>query len=220
MEKNINIYINKTQKNGGGLSGMLATAVGHDENTKKNLKEIRVLLLGVSTDLDSKLTDTIMVASYNPNTQKANLLSIPRDTFIGKNVSKATGAQKINALYNIYRDPQKTLDAVNEITGLDIKYYALVETEALIELVDAIGGVEFNVPKNMNYDDKTQDLHIHLTAGTQMIDGEKAEQLLRYRHDNDGSSYSYEYGDNDLGRMRTQRDFIAATLKYLKLDKF
>ena len=46
-----------------------------------------------------------------------------------------------------------------------------------------------------------------------MIDGEKAEQLLRYRHDNDGSSYSYEYGDNDLGRMRTQRDFIAATLK-------
>lgn len=206
-------FVYKTQKNGGGLSGMLATAVGHDENTKKNLKEIRVLLLGVSTDLDSKLTDTIMVASYNPNTQKANLLSIPRDTFIGKNVSKATGAQKINALYNIYRDPQKTLDAVNEITGLDIKYYALVETEALIELVDAIGGVEFNVPKNMNYDDKTQDLHIHLTAGTQMIDGEKAEQLLRYRHDNDGSSYSYEYGDNDLGRMRTQRDFIAATLK-------
>ena len=51
----------KTHKNGGGLSGMLATAVGHDENTKKNLKEIKVLLLGVSTDLDSQLTDTIIV---------------------------------------------------------------------------------------------------------------------------------------------------------------
>ena len=60
----------RTYKNGGGLSGMLATVVGHDENTKKNLKEIRVLILGVSTDLDSELTDTIMVASYNPNTQK------------------------------------------------------------------------------------------------------------------------------------------------------
>lgn len=203
----------KTHKNGGGLSGMLATAVGHDENTKKNLPEIQVLLLGVSTDLDSKLTDTIMVASYNPNTQKANLLSIPRDTFTGKNPKKATHSQKINAIYNVYRDPQKTLDAVNEITGLDIKYYALIETEALIELVDAIGGVEFNVPRNMNYDDPTQDLHIHLQEGLQMIDGEKAEQLLRYRHDNNGASYSYEYGDNDLGRMRTQRDFITATLK-------
>ena len=206
-------FVYKTQKNGGGLSGMLATAVGHDENTKKNLKEIRVLLLGVSTDLDSKLTDTIMVASYNPNTQKANLLSIPRDTFVGKNTAKATGAQKINALYNIYRNPQKTLDAVNEITGLDIKYYALIETEGLIELIDAIGGVEYNIIRDMNYDDPTQDLHIHLKAGLQMVDGEKAEQLLRYRHDNNGASYSYEYGNNDLGRMRTQRDFIVTTLK-------
>ena len=88
----------KTHKNGGGLSGMLATAVGHDQNTKKNLKEIKVLLLGVSTDLDSQLTDTIIVASYNPNTQKANLLSIPRDTFTGKNKSKATASQKLNAI--------------------------------------------------------------------------------------------------------------------------
>ena len=52
----------KTIRNGGGLSGMLATVVGHDENTKKDLKEIKVLVLGVSTDLDSELTDTIMVA--------------------------------------------------------------------------------------------------------------------------------------------------------------
>ena len=79
---------------------MLATVVGHDENTKKNLSEIKVLILGVSTDLDSELTDTIMVASYNPNTQKANLLSIPRDSYTGKNTAKATASLKINALYN------------------------------------------------------------------------------------------------------------------------
>lgn len=203
----------KTHKNGGGLSGMLATAVGHDENTKKNLKEIKVLLLGVSTDLDSQLTDTIIVASYNPNTQKANLLSIPRDTFTGKNKSKATASQKLNAIYNYYRDPQKTLDAVNELTGLDIKYYVLVKTEALIKLVDAIGGVEFNVPIDMYYTDKSQNLVIDLKAGTQIINGEKAEQLLRFRHNNNGSSYPIEYGDNDFGRMRTQRDFIVSTLK-------
>lgn len=203
----------RTYKNGGGLGGMLATVVGHDENTKKDLKEIKVLILGVSTDLDSELTDTIMVASYNPNTQTANLLSIPRDTFTGKNKSKATSSQKINCLYNITRTPQKTLDAVNEITGLDIKYYMVIKTEALVKLVDAIGGVEFNVPINMYYTDKTQNLVIDLKAGTQTIDGNKAEQLLRFRHNNDKTSYPVEYGDNDFGRMRTQRDFIMATLK-------
>ena len=203
----------RTYKNGGGLGGMLATVVGHDENTKKDLKEIKVLILGVSTDLDSELTDTIMVASYNPNTQTANLLSIPRDTFTGKNKSKATSSQKINCLYNITRTPQKTLDAVNEITGLDIKYYMVIKTEALVKLVDAIGGVEFNVPINMYYTDKTQNLVIDLKAGTQTIDGNKAEQLLRFRHNNNGTSYPVEYGDNDFGRMRTQRDFIIATLK-------
>lgn len=208
----------KTYRNGGGLSGMLATAVGHDENTKKNLKEIKVLILGVSTDLDSQLTDTIMVASYNPNTQKANLLSIPRDTFTGKYKSKATASQKINALYNISKDPEKTLKAVNDITGFDINYYVLVRTEALIKLVDAIGGVEFNVPINMKYDDPTQNLHINLKAGTQIINGEKAEQLLRFRHSNidkngNMTTYPSEYGNDDFGRMRTQRDFISATLQ-------
>lgn len=208
----------RTIKNGGGLSGMLATVVGHDQNTKKDLKEIKVLILGISTDLDSELTDTIMVASYNPNTQKANLLSIPRDTFTGKNTKRAVSSQKINSLYNINKTPEKTLTAVNELTGLDIKYYVVVKTEALIKLVDAIGGVTFNVPINMKYDDTLQDLHIDLKAGEQLIDGNKAEQLLRFRHNNyqkgvGMTSYPSEYGDNDFGRMRTQRDFIIATLK-------
>ena len=209
----------RTYKNGWGLSGMLATVVGHDENTKKNLSEIKVLILGVSTDLDSELTDTIMVASYNPNTQKANLLSIPRDSYTGKNTAKATASLKINALYNIEKTPEKTLKAVNEITGLDIKYYVIVKTEALIQLVDAIGGVEFNVPIDMKYDDPTQELHIDLKAGTQKLDGEKAEQVLRFRHSNPDkitgqmSTYPSEYGNDDFGRMRTQRDFISALLK-------
>ena len=76
----------KVHKNGGGLAGMLATVAGHDENTKKKLGEFKCLILGISTDQTGvDLTDTIMVASYNPNTQKATLLSIPRDTYTGKN---------------------------------------------------------------------------------------------------------------------------------------
>ena len=204
----------KVYKNGWGLSGMLATMVGHDENTKKNLGEFKVLLLGISTDQENvELTDTIMVASYNPNTQKATLLSIPRDTYTGKSTAKATAYEKMNALYSRKSDAQTTLDAVNEITGLDIKYYVVVKTEALIKLVDVIGGVTFNVPIDMDYDDKSQDLHIHLEAGEQLLDGDKAEQLVRFRHNNNGTSYPEEYGDNDIGRMRTQREFIMQVLK-------
>ena len=203
------IFAYRVYKNGWGLSGMLATVAGHDENTKKNLTEFKCLILGISTDQENvELTDTIMVASYNPNTQKATLLSIPRDTYTGSNPKRATAYEKINALYSRKHRPDETLEAVNEITGLNIEYYVVVKTEALIELVDAIGGVTFNVPIDMDYDDETQDLHIHLEAGEQLLDGDKAEQLLRFRHNNDGTTYPEEYGNNDIGRMRTQREFI------------
>lgn len=208
------VFAYKVHKNGGGMSGMLATMVGHDENTKKNLGEFRALILGISTDQDNvDLTDTIMVASYNPNTQKATLLSIPRDTYTGENSAKATAYEKINALYNRKHRPDETLKAVNEITGLNIEYYVVVKTEALIKLVDVVGGITFNVPIDMDYDDTTQDLHIHLKAGEQKLDGDKAEQLVRFRHNNNGTSYPEEYGDNDTGRMRTQREFIIQVVK-------
>ncbi len=208
------VFAYKVHKNGGGLTGILATAVGHDENTKKNLEEFKCLVLGISTDEEGALlTDTIMVASYNPNTQKATLLSIPRDTFTGTNPAKATPYQKINSVYSRKQDPQDVLDAVNQVTGLNLEYYIIVKTEGFIKLVDAIGGVTFNVPIDMDYDDTSQDLHIHLKAGEQFLDGDKAEQLVRFRHNNDGTSYPEEYGDNDLGRMRTQREFIMAVIK-------
>ena len=208
------LFAYRTHINGGGMSGMLATVVGHDENTKKNLGEFKCLILGISTDQkDVELTDTIMVASYNPNTQKATLLSIPRDTYTGKNPSRATAYEKINALYSRKHRPDETLEAVNEITGLDIEYYVVVKTEALIKLVDAIGGVTFNVPIDMNYDDTSQNLHIHLKAGEQKLNGDQAEGLVRFRHNNNGTSYPEEYGDNDTGRMRTQREFILQVVK-------
>lgn len=204
----------RVHKNGGGMSGMLATMVGHDENTKKNLGEFKCLILGISTDQEEvDLTDTIMVASYNPNTQKATLLSIPRDTYVGKNPARATAYEKINALYSRKHRPDETLKAVNEITGLNIEYYVVVKTEALIKLVDVIGGVTFHVPIDMDYDDTSQNLHIHLKAGEQKLDGDKAEQLVRFRHNNNGTSYPEEYGDNDTGRMRTQREFMLQVVK-------
>ena len=193
------------------MEGFLEAIVGNDATTKENLEEYRVLILGVSTDISAELTDTIIIASYNPSTQKASLLSIPRDTYVGTNKKKATASNKINSLYQI--DIKKTMNAVNELTGLNIENYVVVDTSALVELVDAIGGVEFDVPMDMKYDDPSQDLHINLKKGMKKLNGDKAEQLVRFRHDNKGGTYSEEYGDNDMGRMRTQREFLSAILK-------
>lgn len=207
-------FVYKTHQNGGGLQGLLSTLVGHDEETLKNLEPIQVLLMGKSIDEGAELTDTIIIGSYNPKAQKASLLSIPRDTFVGKKPSAGTGGDKINAAYR--KSPEKALEAVNGLTGLDIKYYMVIDNQALIELVDVIGGVEFDVPYvegGMVYDDTSQDLHINLQSGWQVIDGNEAEQLLRFRKNNKGKTYSKEYGGDDYGRMRTQREFIMATAK-------
>ena len=175
-------------------------------------KQVTVLVLGVSTDISTELSDTIMVCSYNPRTQKSFILSIPRDTFVGDSKSKAKGNDKINSLYT-RKGASGMAKKIEEITGLDIDYYSIVKNDALINIVDAIGGVEFDVPIDMDYDDDSQDLHIHLSKGLQKIDGEKAEQLLRFRHNNNGTSYPSSYGDNDFGRMKTQRNFTVETVK-------
>ncbi len=202
----------KIFENGGGLKGVVATVLGENTSELSNLKTINVLLLGISEDLNSKLTDTIMVCSYNPKTQRASILSIPRDTYIGKNKNSVKANDKLNTVYS-KSGIDTCMEKVEKITGIELDYYAVVNTKALIKIVDIIGGVNFDVPIKMNYDDPTQNLHIHLNKGMQKINGEKAEQLLRFRHNNNGSTYSQEYGDNDYGRMKTQREFIKETMK-------
>ena len=203
------IFAYKVHKNGGGLKGLLATAVGHDQETVKTLPKIYAVLLGQSQNL----TDTIMVAEYDPQKQQASILSIPRDTFIGDNTQKARPGNKLNSFYSNGSTPEKTIEAINKVTGLNIKNYILVDTKALKELVNIIGEIEFEVPMDMDYDDDTQDLHIHLKEGLQKLDGDKVEQVVRFRHNNDGSTYSYKYGQEDYGRMRTQRELIKTVLK-------
>ena len=190
-----------------GWSGVSKTLLGHNEDTVNSLDKMYCLLLGQSQNL----TDTIILASYDPKTQEAALLSIPRDTFVGDNPDYATTWDKINAIYQT--GPENTLAEVRELTGINVQYYLKVDTEALKALVDEIGGVYFDVPIDMYYTDRGQGLYIDLEAGYQLLDGDKAEQLVRFRHNNDGSTYPYDYGIEDLGRMRTQKDFLAELLK-------
>lgn len=198
----------KTKKNGGGMTGLLTTVMGQEDVPIEEVDPINILVLGTSQDM----SDTIMVCSYNPKTQEASMLSIPRDTYTGKNKNNAQAYEKINSRY-IAQGVDGVKKYLKQILEIDLDYYVVIDTEALIKLVDEIGGVYFDVPIDMDYDDPTQDLAIHLKAGYQLIDGPKAEQLLRFRHNNDGTSYPVEYGDNDYGRTRTQRAFITETLK-------
>ena len=201
------VFAVKVVQNGGGMQGVLKTSLGHDNDTVNKLEKLYCLILGQSENL----TDTIMLASYDPKTQEAALLSIPRDTFIGNDVNYASTWDKINAVYQ--NGAENTLKEVRELTGINVQYYLKVDTEALKVLVDEIGGVYFKVPIDMHYTDRGQGLYIDLKAGYQLLDGDKAEQLVRFRHNSDGSTYPYEYGGEDLGRMRTQREFLSELLK-------
>ena len=115
-----------------GWSGVSKTLLGHNEDTVNSLDKMYCLLLGQSQNL----TDTIILASYDPKTQEAALLSIPRDTFVGDNPDYATTWDKINAIYQT--GPENTLVEVRELTGINVQYYLKVDTEALKDLVDEL----------------------------------------------------------------------------------
>lgn len=208
----------KIKNNGGGVRGVLTTLLGESSENVANLEPIRILVMGESGVDDYKLADTIMIAQYNPKTQSASILSIPRDTYVGKKDRKTASTNyiasyKINTVFRSGTNIPEAIDRISDITGLELENYVIIDTKALVKLVDAIGGVTFDVPIDMDYDDEGQELAIHLKAGEQLIDGAKAEQLLRFRHNNNGSTYPASYGMEDLGRMKTQRNFITATLK-------
>lgn len=139
------------------------------------------------------------------------MISIARDTYTGTNQAAATPSYKINSLFQY--GAERLTAAVAKVTGFDVTNYLVIDTAGLRKLVDVIGGVWYDVPIDMDYDDEGQKLSIHLTEGYQKLNGKQAEGLVRFRHNNDGSTYSYEYGMEDYGRNRTQREFAKEVIK-------
>lgn len=153
-------------------------------------------------------TDTLILVSYDVPSGQVNMMSIPRDTVV--NVQWST--KKINSVYMAKESNGGGIENlkrhVGELTGVIPDFHVIIEWKAVGELVEAVNGVEFDVPRNMNYDDPAQDLHIHLTKGVQTLTGQQAMEMLRYRHDND-----VRYGYGDTGRAETQRNFLKAMAK-------
>lgn len=178
---------------------------------------VNILLMG--TDGGGDRCDTIMLVNLNGETGKVNILSIPRDTAIASrnsngsiiyNSSGVPAYNKINSYMAIGKQqvakgklqvPEElVIRKVKEITGLPIHYFATVDFDGFINIIDALGGVDFDVPETMNYDDPVQNLHIHLKKGMQHLDGQAAHDFVRFRN--------YKSGRADLARVEAQQSFI------------
>lgn len=181
------------------------------EKAMKESNRINMLVVG----LEGPRSDTIMLASYDRKTKEANLISIPRDTYYPREgYYKYSDVQKINAIYGMEEDGIKALvKAVEDLTGIPIDNYVTVDYKGVKSAVNAIGGVEFDVPFHMRYSDPydTPPLEINIPAGRQIINGDKALQLLRFRKTNYPGYHGYANGD--LGRVQTQQEFIKAAVK-------
>ena len=159
-------------------------------------------------------TDTMMLASYDVPGQHLNVMSLPRDTLV--NVS--WDIKKLNSVYNMHGGGDKGMEALKEEVGQLVGFWpdftVTVEWEAVGKLVDAVGGVYFDVPRRMYYNDLSQNFKIDLKKGPQTLNGKQAMQLLRYRHDSDdrGNILNSGYPDGDLGRIKVQQDFLKATI--------
>ena len=147
-------------------------------------------------------TDTIIVGRFDVGGGTLDLVNIPRDTLV--NVS--WGVKKLNTILASERnDPERFLAHLGNLIGYTVDCYAIADIRAVEKLVDCIGGVYYNVPRDMHYDDPTQDLHIHIDKGYQLLNGENAVKVLRFRMGNDDSGYA----NGDLGRIATQQEFMS-----------
>lgn len=167
-----------------------------------------ILLAG--TDESGLNTDTLMLINCNRSTGQISVMSIPRDT----KVDSTYWPHKINGAYNANGQGKEGMywlcDYVRQCVGFMPDGYVLVDLDCFMEVVDLFGGVDYDVPMSMHYEDPVQDLYIHLEPGMQHLNGEQAMGLVRFR---------YGYTFQDLDRVKVQRDFLMKALKqWMKME--
>ena len=173
-----------------------------------------VLILGRDTGGGGN-TDTMLLASYDVTNQKATVMSIPRDTM----VNIPYDIKRINAVYNYGGGGDEGIQAlykeISQLVGFAPDYQVVLEWEAVGKIVDAIGGVWFDVPYTMDYHDPLQDLVIEQEKGYRLLSGDDAMQVIRWRKNDKDSPYGYHNGIGDAGRMEVQQNFLKAVLQQL-----
>ena len=181
-----------------------SSAASSEPEPVKERKDDFFTILVSGLDDDNGGSDTNILVGFDAKEQSITCVSIPRDTGVYINGK----SRKINYAYNLGGMDQMR-ETVSDALGIPVDFTVEVNLKAFVKLVDEIGGVDFEVPLNMNYDDPYQDLHIHLKKGMQHLDGQNALKVVRFRHNNDGSGY----GTEDIGRIGTQQAFLKTVFK-------
>ncbi len=181
-----------------------------DSLTGKDLK-LNVAVMGV--DKEGTRTDVMFVVHFDSKSGKLALLSVPRDTRVkitnelyeylsekGKYIpsGRICKINEVHAYAGTEKGDYFSVRQLEELLDIHIDNYVKITTDGFRNLVDAIGGVDVDVPQAMDYEDPYQDLYIHLNAGMQHLDGDKAEQLVRFR----------KYREGDVARVRVQQMFL------------
>ena len=194
-------------------------AIGEKSTFAGNKDKSFYTVLICGADGSGANTDVMMLAALDMQNGRVNLIQIPRDTFVNPTAS-GLGVTRINAVYGAaYASAEvsgaaRRKAAMQKLCGfmegafcIEIDRYALIDTDVFAKAVDAVGGIEYEVPFDMHYEDPVQGLSIHLRAGRQTLDGKMAEGLLRYRSG---------YATGDLGRIDIRESFIREALTQVK----
>lgn len=171
--------------------------------------EVNVLLMGRDLDRDRYgrivhtrgRTDAMMLAHIDFRKRTANILSVPRDTLV--HIPGYHGKRRVSYA-NAYGGPELAVDTLEEFVGVRPDHYMLINLAGFEKAIDAVGGFNITVDKQLDYDDNWGNLHIHLKPGKQLLTGYQAMGFVRYRHSNNGG------GDSDLVRISRQQEFLRA----------
>lgn len=164
-------------------------------------------VLVVGQDVAGMNTDTIMVGMLDTVEHKLNVVSIPRDTLANVTWS----VKKINSIYGATGTEEGLVEGISEMIGYKVDSYVVVNIYAFEEIVDAIGGIDFDVPVHMSWGDPTIGRSYDIPAGAQHLNGYNALGVVRFRHNTDGTGYP----NGDLGRVETQQKFAVTVAKQM-----
>ena len=198
----------------------LANIPSYNRNETEEEADLNQNIAIFGVDKDGMRTDVIFVVNFNTVTDAIKVIAVPRDTKVawtsyqqekmhelGKGYHEYSKITEMSAYGGLDNLRYFTVNTLEDIMGIKIDHYIVVNIDAFRKIVDAIGGVEVNVPRRMEYNDNYQDLHIDLEPGLQVLNGEQAEGLVRWRHNED---YSEQYAEGDVGRIETQQLFLKA----------
>lgn len=170
----------------------------------EELKDGRANVLVMCSTENSNIPDTFLLLGYNDDRKEVNIAFLPRDLAVLPDDGSYGIAERRLSGYSSGNPPEEVMKRLSEMLGIEIHNYIKLDTDNFKDIVDALGGVEFNVPIDMVYEDPAQNLTINLQKGRQVLNGEKAEMLVRYRKG---------YLNGDLGRIGVQKAFLGAMIE-------